>query len=172
MRRPPFDLARALGAPRPAGASASRRVAERGEITWVGLVLVLGLAAGVYLGWVWGPVYVVHYEVKQVVREYMNQAVRNPNDGELVDRMVRKLESLAKDDGLDEYGDPALVPAVVVEPGDVSWEREADADPPMLRVRFDYERTVTYPLIGTHGSKVFSVDIEDDLARPDWGPQR
>jgi hypothetical protein len=172
MRRPPFDLARAPGALRPAGASVSRRAGERGEVTWVGLVLLVALVAGVYLGWVWGPVYFVHYEVKQVVREYMNQAVRNPNDAELVDRMVRKLESVARDDGVDEYGDPARVPAVVVDADSVTWEREAGANPPMLHVSFEYERTVTYPLLGTTGSKVFSVDLENDLTKPDWGPAR
>jgi hypothetical protein len=42
----------------------------------------------------------------------------------------------------------------------------------MIRVHFEYERTVTYPLLGTQGSKVFSVDLEGDLTPPDWGPAR
>jgi hypothetical protein len=92
MLPPPFDPARASGAPRPGGARSGLRRSERGEITWVTLLLLVGLAAAGY-GCRCGPVYVVHYEVKQVVREFINQAVRNPNDGELVGKMVHKLET-------------------------------------------------------------------------------
>lgn len=134
--------------------------------------MLLGLVGGGYLAWVWGPVYVVHYEVKQVVRDFMNQAVHDKNDSHLVDRMTKKLASLEQVDGFDARGRPARVPAVMVEPKDVTWERTDDAQPPMLHVAFDYERTVTYPFIETTASKVMSVDLENDLTRPDWGPAR
>ncbi|HSD19736.1 MAG TPA: hypothetical protein VLC54_06855 [Anaeromyxobacter sp.] len=165
----PFDPARASGAPRPGGARSGLRRSERGEITWVTLVLLAGVAAAGYWLWVWGPVYVVHYEVKQVVREFINQAVRNPNDRELVGNMVHKLETLALVDG---DGAAARVPAVSVDPADVTWDRARGAEPPTLHVAFDYERSVTYPFLGRTGTKVFTVDIEGDLSRPDWGPGR
>ena len=57
-----------------------RRVGERGGVSWVSALLLLGLVTAGYLLSVWGPVYVVHYEVKQVVRDYANQAVKNTND--------------------------------------------------------------------------------------------
>jgi hypothetical protein len=41
-----------------------------------------------------------------------------------------------------------------------------------LHVAFDYERSVTYPFLGRTGTKVFTVDVESDLSRPDWGPER
>jgi hypothetical protein len=171
MLAPPFDPARASGAPRPGGARSGHRRSERGEVTWVTLLLLVGLAASGYWLWVWGPVYVVHYEVKQVVREFINQAVRNPNDGELVGKMVHKLETLAVVDGEDADGAAARVPAVSVDPAAVTWDR-VRAEPPTLHVAFDYERSVTYPLLGRTGTKVFTVDIEGDLSRPDWGPER
>jgi hypothetical protein len=171
MLSSPSHPARASGAPRPGGARSGLRPSERGEVTWVTLLLLVGVASAGYWLWVWGPVYVLHYEVKQVVHEFMNQAVRNRNDGELVRNMVHKLETLALVDGEDAYGAPARVPAVSVDPAAVTWDR-AQAEPPTLHVTFDYERSVTYPFLERTGTKVFTVDVEGDLSRPNWGPER
>jgi len=157
---------RRAGPPRPA------RAGERGQVTWVGLLLlVLVLGAG-YLAWVWGPVYVVHYEVKQVVRDYMNQAIHDRNDAQLVAKMTAKIASLAEVDGVDAYGQPARVPAIDLARAGITWQRDAGHNPPTLRVAFDYERSVTYPLLETRATKVFTVDLENDLSVPNWGPAR
>ena len=170
MRRPPFDLASRRRARGGSAGSPGRR-GERGAITWITLLLLGAVASAAYLAWVWGPVYVVHYEVKQVVRQFMNQAVHNRNDAELIENMVHKLATLEKVDGLDEYGDVARVPAVVIDPRSVTWDRDG-GDPPTLRVAFDYERTVTYPILERSASRVLSIDLETDLSIPDWGPSR
>ena len=44
------------------------------------MLLVLGIAAGAYGAVVFVPVWVLHYEVKQVVRDFGNQAVKNGDD--------------------------------------------------------------------------------------------
>ncbi len=144
----------------------------RGGITWVTAVLLVLLAAGVYLAWTWVPVYLVHYEVKQVVHDYMNQAVRNPNDDELVQKMVHKLRTLDDMDALDDDGNPARVPTVQVAAGDVTWERDKDGTPPTLHVAFAYTRPVAYPLISRWTQTTMTIDITGDLTRPDWGPAR
>jgi hypothetical protein len=171
LRSPPVLPPALRGAGRPGAARHPARGA-RGQITWVGLLLLVLLVGGGYLAWVWGPVYVLHYEVKQVVRDYMNQAVRDRNDVQLVENMTRKLASLAQVDGVDAYGRPARLPAVALVPADVTWERNADARPPTLHVAFDYERTVTYPFLETTASRVLSVQLDNDLSTPDWGPAR
>ncbi|HET9551870.1 MAG TPA: hypothetical protein VFP50_02790 [Anaeromyxobacteraceae bacterium] len=152
--------------------SASRRPLERGQITWVTLLLLLGLAAGGYLAVVWVPIYVVHYEVKQTVRDFMNQAVKNKNDEQLVGRLCLKLESLdttkvTQPDGLIEK-----VPSVKVEPQDVTWERDTNASPPMLHVALQYTRTVVYPWLDRSEETVLVVDLSQDLEVPNWGPSR
>ena len=177
MRGPSFSPAPAhSGAGRSRAARPLRarpaRAGERGEVTWVGLLLLVLLLGAGYLAWVWVPVYVVHYEVKQVVRDYMNQAVRDREDAELVVKMTRKIASLAQVDGVDARGAPARVPAVAIEPAQVTWERDAARSPPMLHVAFEYERSVTYPFLETQATKVFTVDLENDLTLPDWGPAR
>ncbi len=141
-------------------------------MTWVGLLLLVLLLGAGYLAWVWVPVYAVHYEVKQVVRDYMNQAIHNPNDGQLVANMTQKIATLAEVDGVNQYGQPARVPAIELSPDRITWERDVDHSPPTLHVAFDYERSITYPLLETRATKVFRVDLDNDLTVPDWGPAR
>jgi hypothetical protein len=156
MSGPPLDLA----------------PAQRGAITWVTLLFLLTAVVGGYLLWVWAPVYYENYAVKQVVRDYMNQAVKNPNDAHLRANMVAKLRSLAEMEGLDAYGRPTRVPAIVVAEQDVTWERDTQGQPPMLRVSFDYSREVVLPFLDRTATKVFTVDLSNDLTVPNWGPAR
>jgi hypothetical protein len=144
----------------------------RGGITWVTALLLTIVAAGAYVAWTWGPVYILHYEVKQVVRDYMNQAVKDPNDQQLVQDMLHKLRVLDGIDGLDESGRRATVPTVQVAAEDVTWERNTLLPPPSLHVAFAYTRPVRYPLLERWTQATLSVDLTADLTRPDWGPMR
>jgi len=144
----------------------------RGGITWVSALLIVLLVGGGYLAWTWAPVYVLHAEVKQVVRNYMNQAVKERDDAVLVEAMVHKLRLLDEQVVLNEQGKPITVPTVQVAPADVSWERDPSADPPALHVAFSYTRDVPYPLLGRSTQKTLSIDLTGDLKVPDWGPSR
>ena len=153
---------------RPAGRSPL--LAARGGVSWVTLALVLALAVGAYLAWVWVPVYVLHYEVVQVVQDYMNQAVKNREDADLVEKMCHKIRTLAQVDQIGDDGRVEHVPAVALFPQDVNWVR--DVEHKRLTVSFDYERAIAYPWIGQTVQKTFEVEKEGDLEIPDWGPQR
>jgi hypothetical protein len=143
----------------------------RGGISWVSaLLLAIAITVG-YLGWTWVPVYLVHYEVKQVVHDYLNQAVRNTNDAMQVEKMVQKLASLDDLDVIDESGSPATIPTVQVAAADVVWERDM-SDPPSLRIAFSYTRPVEYPLLGRWTQTTLSVDLTGDISPPNWGPAR
>jgi hypothetical protein len=146
--------------------------AQRGAITWVTLLLVVAASVSGYLLWVWAPIYYENFAVKQVVRDYMNQAIKNPNDELLRRYMVAKIRSLVQVEGVDGFGRPARVPAIPLEERDVTWERDRSTQPPMLHVSFDYTREVTLPLLDRTASKVFTVDLSNDLTIPDWGPAR
>lgn len=148
------------------------RRAERGEISWVTVVLLVALAGGGYLTWVWVPLYFEHYTVKQVVRDYMNQAIKNSDDAGLRRNMVLKIRSLEQVNATDAYGRAVRVPAVPLDEGQVTWERNASAQPPTLRVAFQYERQVVYPILERTDVKLFDVDLTGDLSRADWGPAR
>jgi hypothetical protein len=113
---------------------------------------------------------VLHYEVKQVVRDYGNQAVKNPDDAGLLDAMVKKIRSLQKVEGVDEAGRKVAVPVVDIQPQDVTWERSAQ--PPTLHVEFEYPRSLELPWLDRSLERVYRVDLTMDLSRPDWGPAR
>lgn len=134
--------------------------------------MLAGVAAGAYVAWVWVPVYAENYAVKQVVHDYMNQAVKNRDDEALRRQMVAKLRSLAKVEVPDANGERVSVPAVELEEGDVLWERDASSQPPMLRVSFEYTREVPLPLLDRTAMKVFLVEEQNDLTIPDWGSSR
>ncbi|HTP25871.1 MAG TPA: hypothetical protein VMK12_09455 [Anaeromyxobacteraceae bacterium] len=151
----------ALMMPRPSRA--------RGAISWVGVALLLGAIGGGYLGWVWFPVYLSNYEVKQVVRQFANEAVKNPNDEQLVAAMVARLRSLGEVESVDESGRPVRRPMVDISPADVTWER---VDPHALHVSFAYERTVELPFLARRLERVMVVDLTMDISRPDWGPSK
>ena len=135
-------------------------------------ILFACLALAGYLAVVWVPVWLVHYEVKQVVRDYGNQAVKNPNDAELLEHMCRKLQSLdtIRVPGADGRLEPQ--PTVEVAPQEVTWERDATAVPPTLHVAFEYQRQVYYPLLDRWTERTLQVDLTMDIARADWGPLR
>jgi hypothetical protein len=143
---------------------------ELGFASWVTVLLVLGLAAAGYAAVVFVPPAVLHYEVKQVVRDYGNQAVKNKNDAQLLRDMVQKIRSLADEQMVDEAGRTVRVPIVDLRVDEVAWERTAD--PPSLHVAFEYPRTLDLPWLDRSVDRVYRVDLTMDLTRPDWGPAR
>lgn len=146
---------------------------ERGGVSWVTLLLLVVLVGGTYLTIAWAPIYVVHYEVKQTVRDFMNQAIKNRDDASLVQGLCRKLQSLDSVTVVGEDGREERVPAVQVEPAEVIWERDPDSSPPTLRVSFEYVRQVRYPYLSEEPREwVGTIDLTNDLTLPDWGPSR
>jgi hypothetical protein len=145
---------------------------ERGGVSWVTVLLLAAVVGAVYLVIAWAPIYIVHYEVKQVVRDHMNQAIKDRNDAPLVERMCAKLASLHQETLEDASGVERRVPVVQVTPTDVTWERDTTVTPPVLHVAFEYVREVRYPYLDRVSEWVGSVDFTQELAVPDWGPAR
>ena len=143
---------------------------ERGAASWVTVLLVLGLAAAAYAAVVFVPPAVLHYEVKQVVRDYGNQAIKNPYDEQLIQGMVQKIRSLDDVPAVDETGRTVRVPVIDLHKEDVVWERTTE--PLALHVAFEYPRTLELPWLDRSIERVFRVDLTMDLKRADWGPSR
>jgi hypothetical protein len=147
---------------------ASRRRLERGQFSWVTLLLLTSLIGGVYLAVVWAPVYIVHQEVKGAVREFINRAVKDRNDELIVEGLCARLRSIDETEGVDARGELVKVPTVDLSPRDITWERDTSSKPPMLHVSFEYVRVVKYPFINRTEEKVMSVDYTKDIAIPKW----
>jgi len=144
---------------------------ERGGVSWVTLLILAAMVGTAYLAIVWAPIYVVHYEVKQTVREYMNQAVREKDDAKLVENLCHKLRTLHSTSGVGEDGRPVQIPSVQVTPEEITWERDIDAK--TLHVSFEYTRQVTFPFLSSEPREwVGTIDFNHDIAMPDWGPSR
>ncbi len=119
---------------------------------------------------VFGPAMVLHYEVKQVVRDYGNQAVKNPDDAALLEGMLTRIRFLQSVDGVDEAGRRVRTPVIDLTARDVVWERTTQ--PPSLHVEFEYPRTLELPWLDRRLERVYRVDLTMDLTRADWGPSR
>lgn len=141
----------------------------RGAITWVTALLLLLAGTAGYLAWVWVPVYYLHYEVRSVVRDFGNQAIKNPADADLVQKMCAQIRGLSRVSVPDGEGGTAVQPAANLQPQDVTWERNAETSPPTLHVAFEYRRDVYYPFLDRWEEKTMRVDETLDLTRADWG---
>jgi hypothetical protein len=151
--------ARPLPRPRPA----------RGEITWVGIALLLAALGAAWLAWAVVPVYMLHLEVKQVVRDFANQAVKSGDDAGLVERMTQRIRGLAQADEPLADGRVERRPAIDLRPQDVAWERLPGDQ---LHVAFEYDRELELPLLERRLPRHFSVDLTLDVARAEWGNPR
>jgi hypothetical protein len=145
------------------------RRGERGAVSGVTLLLVAALACAGYMLRVWGPIYLVHLEVKQVVRDFGNRAIKNPKDAELLEEMCQKIRTLDTSLVLGPDGTVERRPSVDVHPQEVLWERDTSAVPPVLRVAFAYRRDVHYPILDLWREADMQVEIQADLTRADWG---
>lgn len=152
--------------------SASRRPLERGQFSWVTALLVLLVAGAGYLGFVWIPVYTLHFEVKQVTRDFMNRAIKDRADERLVGQLCTKIQALARTDGEDASGQPVRIPMVDLQPEMVTWERDTSVKPAMLHVEFEYVRPVVYPFLDRVDEVTLAIDLTQDLEVPNWGPER
>jgi hypothetical protein len=149
-------------------ASPRRRTLERGEISWVTMLLLVVLLGVGYLAVVWGPVYLVRYEAKLALQAAINQARKDQNDAELVQRMCSQLASLDTVKVKAADGTVQQVPAVDVAPRDVTWERDNSANPPTLHVAFEYTHQVSYPFLDRVDQKTFSLDMTSEIAIQRW----
>jgi hypothetical protein len=149
-------------------ASLRQRSRERGEITWVTLLLLTSLLGGGYLAVVWGPIYLVRYEAGVVAGEFANKAVHDRDDEALVSRLCQRLAALDQVKAPAPDGTIGLVPAVDVRPEDVTWERSATVTPPTLRVAFTYTTSVHYPILDRFTEKTFTVERAQDIQPVKW----
>jgi hypothetical protein len=161
-----MELERVATMPDARTPAASGPAGSRGAVTWVTLLLLAGIAAGGYLAFVFGPVWVLHYEVKQVVRDYGNRAVKDTDDVALVRGMVDKLRSLQQVPAVNDAGRAIRVPVVDLQPQDVLWERTPD--PPTLRVQFEYPRELELPGLNRTLLRIYRVDETMDISRARW----
>ena len=143
------------------------RRSERGEVSWVGLLFLLVIAAAAYLAVAWGPVYIRKQQVEEIVRGQANTAVKNFDDAFLVADLARRVRALETVEAEDPSGKRVRVPLIDVDPQDITWERDAEAH--TLHVAFTYTLEAVYPWIGRTQPYAVDVDVTADVTIPNWG---
>jgi hypothetical protein len=149
-------------------ASPRRRSLERGAFTWVTFLMLLVLLAGGYLAVVWGPIYILRYEVGVVTGEFANRAVNNRDDAMLVRGLCDKLAALGQVKVQETDGTISEVRAVDLRPEDITWERKAETMPRSLRIAFEYTTSIHYPVIDRFSEKTFAIELERDISPVKW----
>jgi hypothetical protein len=143
------------------------RRGEQGEVSWVGLLFLLAIAAAVYLAFAWVPVFVRKQQVEEIVRGQANSAVKNPDDAFLASDLARRVRALETVEVEDPAGQRVRVPAVDLATQDITWERNRETR--TLHVAFTYTLEARYPWIERVQPYAVDVDITADVALPDWG---
>jgi hypothetical protein len=149
-----------------ASAMQARR-GERGEVSWVGLVLLLGAAAVVYAAFAWVPVYIRMQQVDEIVRGQVNLAVHEPDDARLVADLVRRIRALDTVEVETAEGRTERVARIDLSPRDVVWERNPEKR--NLHIAFSYSLEAEYPWIHRVQPYTVEVDRTADISLPDWG---
>jgi hypothetical protein len=144
------------------------RTHERGEISWVTLLLLVTVLGGGYLAVVWGPVYLVRYEAGLVTAEFANKAIHNPEDAGLVRELCARLARLDQVKAAGPDGTIVEVPAIDLRPADVTWERNTASTPPTIHVAFEYTTIVHYRWLDRFTEKTFAIEKSQDIQPAKW----
>ena len=146
-----------------------QRSSERGEITWVTLVLILALVTGGYLAVVWAPVYIVRYEAGVLATEYANKAVHNRDDAQLVqDALFPPVHGWTRSRSRRRTARSPCSRPSICAPSDVTWVRNTDATPPTIHVAFEYTTSVYFPVLDRFSEKTFAIDRFQDIQPAKW----
>jgi hypothetical protein len=138
--------------------------AERG-ITFVTVLLVVGLAAGVVWAVGFGPAYVENFEVKRVLAEAANLSYRETDDEHVKDFVFQRLHQLF-DEQVEDHGRTVTEMRIDVDRGDLRIERTEV--PRFVHIWLTYSRDVTVPVVNLERRITFDDYAEQDLSPVVW----
>ncbi|HET9752869.1 MAG TPA: hypothetical protein VFP52_07900 [Myxococcales bacterium] len=138
--------------------------ADRG-ITFVTVLLVVGLAAAVIWAVGVGPAYVENFEVKRVLAEAANMSVHDGDDEHVKDFVFRRLHQLF-DEQVEDHGRMVTEMRIDVDRGDLRIERTEI--PRFVHIWLTYSRDVTVPVVNLERRLTFNDYAEQDLTPVKW----
>jgi len=141
-----------------------RRRSDRG-LTFVTVLVVVAIAAGVLWLATYGPAYVENFEVKRVLKEAANMSYRQPDDRELRNYVFRELHHLF-DQKIEDHGRVITEMRIDVDEGDLRIERTQI--PAYIHIWLTYSRDVQVPLLGQQRRVTFNDYAGQDLSPVKW----
>ncbi len=137
-----------------------RRRRERG-VNFIGVAILLALAAGFYWLVVFGAVHWENHELRAVIGQACNIAYQEIDDRRVRQFIVTRTDEMFGYD-YEEFGMRKHGSKINFEPDDLILERSKI--PPAMRIRLNYTRTVKLPIIGGERQLAFNIDVTQDLS--------
>ncbi|HET9754744.1 MAG TPA: hypothetical protein VFP52_17360, partial [Myxococcales bacterium] len=138
--------------------------ADRG-ITFVTVLIVVGLAAAALWAVGFGPAYVENFEVKRVLAEAANLSYRDGNDEHVKDFVFERLHQLF-DEEVEDHGRTVREMRIDVDRGDLRIERTEV--PRIVHIWLTYSRDVAVPVVNMERRLTFEDYVEQDLSPVKW----
>lgn len=140
------------------------RRCECGESSLSSLLWLGGIAAIIYFGLMYVPVYVELYEVKQVLRQAGNRAYTEHNDETIRRFISEKLKEIGSHYEIRD-GQEYNLPGIVVLDHDIFVNRD-EGKSIVLQVK--YRKVINYPFTSRQKTLDFSPSHKADLAPVKW----
>jgi len=141
-----------------------RAKADRG-ITFVTVLIVVGLAAAAVWAVGFGPAYVENFEVKHVLAEAANLSYRDGNDEHVKDFVFQRLHQLF-DEEVEDHGRTVTEMRIDVDRDDLRIERTEV--PRFVHIWLTYSRDVAVPVVNLERRLTFEDYAEQDLSPVKW----
>jgi hypothetical protein len=140
----------------------SRR-SDRG-ITFITVLIFVGIAAAVVWLATYGPAYVENFEVRHVLREAANMSYKS-DDHAVREFVFKELHHLF-DQKVEDHGRVLTEMRIDVDDGDLRIERTQI--PAYVHIWLTYSRDVEVPLVHKQRRVTFNVYASQDLSPVKW----
>jgi hypothetical protein len=134
-------------------------------ITFMGVLLILGIGAGIFWFMTYGEAYWENQEVKAVLSEAANACYKEESDDKIKDLVFRKLHNMF-DQQVEDHGHVVTVMKIDCERDDMRIERSKV--PAYVHIWLTYNRRVKVPFVGGERVVQFTDHSEADLSPVKW----
>ena len=141
-----------------------RRRSDRG-LTFITVLLLVGVAAAVFWLATYGQAYWENFEVKRVLKEAANLSYREADDRRIREYVFRELHHLF-DQKVEDHGRVLTEMLIDVDDGDLRIERTQI--PAFVHIWLTYSRDVQVPLLKQQRRVTFNEYAEQDLSPVKW----
>ncbi|MGI5864190.1 MAG: hypothetical protein ACOX6T_19340, partial [Myxococcales bacterium] len=129
------------------------------------MLWLAGLLALVYFGIMYVPAYVEAYQVKQVLREAVNLAYREPNDDKVRTFIQNKCKQIGSHYEIRD-GEERNLPGIVLLDDHVFVNRDTSEQTIVLQV--EYEKYIYFPFTKKQRVLQFSPSVKGDISPVKW----
>src|SRR4051812_46761753 len=140
------------------------RRSERG-ITFVTVLIFVGIAAAAFWFATYGPAYWENFEVRRVLKEAANMSYREKDDRRIHDYIFKELHHLF-DEKVEDHGRVLTEMRIDVDDGDLRIERTQI--PAAINIWLTYSRDVVVPVLHQQRRVIFNEYASQDLSPIKW----